>query len=87
MGNNDHTPMKNVSGVEGAAYIWHDVITGAMSDKPDTPFTKPDTIKTAWINQYTGALASWQGSPNILEYFKDGTIPTANPDRSYLKQF
>ncbi len=87
MGNNDHTPMKNVSGVEGAAYVWHDIITAAMADRADTAFTKPSGIKEAWINPYTGALATWQGSPNILEYFKDGTVPTTNPDRSYLKEF
>jgi membrane peptidoglycan carboxypeptidase len=87
MGNNDHTPMRNVSGVEGAAYIWHDVITAAMADKPNQPFAKPASVKEAWINPYTGALASRQGSPNILEYFKDGTIPGVNPDKSYLKQF
>ncbi len=87
MGNNDHAPMKNVSGVEGAAYVWHDIMTAALADKADTPFPKPANIKQAWVNPYTGALATWQGSPNILEYFKEGTIPTTNPDRSYLKEF
>jgi len=87
MGNNDHTPMRKVSGVEGAAYIWHDIITKAMANKPNQEFAKPATIREAWINSYTGALATWQGRPNVLEYFKEGTVPTGNPDKSYLKQF
>ena len=35
MGNNDHTPMKQVSGVEGAAYVWHDIITDILANVPD----------------------------------------------------
>jgi membrane peptidoglycan carboxypeptidase len=38
MGNNDHTPMKQVSGVEGAAYIWHDIITDVLANVPDKAF-------------------------------------------------
>jgi 1A family penicillin-binding protein len=40
MGNNDHTPMKNVSGIEGAAYVWHDVMTDILANVPDKPFAK-----------------------------------------------
>ncbi len=87
MGNNDHSPMRQVSGVEGAAYVWNGIIEGAMADKPDTAFAKPAGIKEAWVNPWTGAVATWQGSPNILEYFKAGTVPGTQPDKSYLSQF
>lgn len=88
MGNNDHTPMKQVSGIEGAAYIWHDVMTDILKNTADKAFTKPSNIVEAWINPYTGGLAAYKSSPNILEIFKAGTAPTStNPDLSYLKQF
>ena len=35
MGNNDHTPMKQISGVEGAAYVWHDIMTDILANVPD----------------------------------------------------
>lgn len=87
MGNNDRKPMKRVSGVEGAAYIWHDTITEILTTYPNEPFIKPENIKEAWINPRTGALAKYNGSPNVLEYFKDGTIPSIKVDLSYLRQF
>ncbi|MEI6266852.1 MAG: PBP1A family penicillin-binding protein [bacterium] len=87
MGNNDHTPMKNVSGIEGAAYIWHDIITDALSTKPDTAFPKPSGLTEAWINPSTGGTVNSKYSPNILEYFKDGTVPGSKIDLTYLKQF
>lgn len=88
MGNNDRTPMKRVSGVEGAAYVWHDIITECLKDTPDTAFVKPATIQEAWINSYTGALATYRGGSSVLEYFKPGSAPTSTSvDLSYLKQF
>jgi 1A family penicillin-binding protein len=87
MGNNDHTPMKKVSGVEGAAYIWHDVMTDLLKDKPEASFRAPETVKTAWVSPYNGTLAKYEGKPNILEYFKEGTVPALKIDLSYLKQF
>ena len=87
MGNNDRTPMRRVSGVEGAAYIWHDIITECLKDSPNKEFEKPATIQEAWVNSYNGALSKYQGSPNTLEYFKPNTVPKDKVDLSYLKQF
>jgi len=75
MGNNDHTPMKQVSGIEGAAYVWHDVMTDIQASTPDKPFTKPKGIVETWVNPYTGKKATYNGGSNILEYFKAGTEP------------
>jgi 1A family penicillin-binding protein len=87
MGNNDHTSMKQVSGIEGAAYIWHDIITECLEATENEQFEKPDGIEEAWINPYTGVIATYKSAPNILEYFKKGTIPSTKVDLSYLKQF
>jgi 1A family penicillin-binding protein len=87
MGNNDRTPMKRVSGVEGAAYIWHDIITECLKDAPNNSFTPPANIVESWINPRTGALATRPSRPNVLEYFKAGTVPTDKANLLYLKQF
>lgn len=75
MGNNDRTPMKQVSGIEGAAYVWHDIMTDILANTPDEAFTKPEGIEEAWINPYTGKKATYNGGYNLLEYFKTGTSP------------
>jgi membrane peptidoglycan carboxypeptidase len=87
MGNNNNTAMDEVSGSEGAAYIWHDVITACLSNVPNQSFAMPSDIQEAWVSPYTGALATYQGKPNILEYFKPNTAPGSKVDLSYLKQF
>ena len=87
MGNNDRAPMKRVSGIEGAAYIWHDIMTECLANVPDKEFEKPKDIKEAWISPYSGAIATYQGRPNILEFFKSGTEPGSKTDLTYLKQF
>lgn len=87
MGNNDNTPMKYVSGVEGAAYVWHDIITQCLQNSDNEDFIKPASIEEAWISPYTGALASYKARPNKLEYFKKGTVPGIKVDLGYLRQF
>lgn len=87
MGNNDRTKMARVSGVEGAAYIWQDVMKGIHKGVAVEEFVKPADISTAWVNPLTGALATYQGAPNILEYFLPGTEPKKTQDLNYLKQF
>jgi membrane carboxypeptidase/penicillin-binding protein len=79
--------MRRVSGIEGAAYIWHDTITEILKNKKNVEFTKPVEVQEAWINPYTGALAKYKSRPNILEYFKAGTEPKDKTDLTYLKQF
>jgi len=75
MGNNDHTPMRQVSGIEGAAYVWHDIMTDILASVPEKAFTKPAGLEEAWINPYTGKKATYNGGYNLLEYFKNGTSP------------
>lgn len=87
MGNNDRSKMARISGVEGAAYIWHDVMTDIHVGLPALDFTKPQGLSEVWINPQTSAIAKYQGKPNILEYFLPGTEPGDKPNFDYLKQF
>lgn len=87
MGNNDHSTMAKISGIEGAAYIWHDVMEGIHVGLPVEQFKKPGGLSEAWVNRSTGATSTVQKAPNILEYFLPGTEPKDKPDYSYLNQF
>lgn len=58
MGNNDHTPMKQVSGIEGAAYVWHDIMTDLLKNVPNKAFVKP------------AGLVEKPNGYNSVEYFK-----------------
>jgi membrane peptidoglycan carboxypeptidase len=42
VGNADNTPMKDVSGITGAAPIWHDFMSTVLTDQPATQFPVPE---------------------------------------------
>ena len=52
-GNNDNSPMVNVTGVDGAAPIWHDSMLLAEQGKPITDFSNPGGLaqKTVYYPQ------------------------------------
>jgi len=87
MGNNDRSQMRVISGIEGAAYIWHDIFEAYIKDTKDITFKKPSGLKEVWISPYTYSPANYHGSPNILEPFIPGKELPQNPDFSYLNQF
>lgn len=87
MGNNDHSVMAKVSGVEGAAYIWHDIIAAIHKDLPAENFERPNGLTELWVNPLTGLKATSQNKPNIPELFIPGTEPADKPNFDYLRQF
>src|SRR6185312_5863539 len=52
-GNNDGSPMINVSGVDGAAPIWHDAMLAAEKRQPIQGFTMPPGLELATV-MYNG---------------------------------
>jgi len=50
VGNADHTPMRNVSGIVGAAPIFHAFMAEALNGQPDSWFAVPDGLHTANVN-------------------------------------
>jgi membrane peptidoglycan carboxypeptidase len=54
VGNADHTPMLHVSGIVGAAPIFHGFMTQVLSGQPDSWFTVPDGLQSVNVN---GAVA------------------------------
>lgn len=86
MGNNDRSKMSYLPGIEGAAYIWHDIIEGISKNLPPKEFKRPEGLVELAINPYTGAVTTatrWTQT----EYFVPGTEPKDKPDLSYLNQF
>jgi len=44
VGNSDNTPMANVSGITGAAPIWHDFMEGALAGRAPVEFAVPEGV-------------------------------------------
>lgn len=80
VGNNDNTPMGGlVSGVTGAAPIWHTIMANLLEkEKPVWP-EKPDDVVGKIVCSTSGLLAPPDGSPDRCptryEYFLKGTEP------------
>jgi 1A family penicillin-binding protein len=55
-GNADNEPMRHVSGVAGAAPIWHDVVESLLKGKPETPFSEPAGLARFWVCADSGLL-------------------------------
>lgn len=80
VGNNDHTPMNGVvSGVTGAAPIWHTIMANLLKNKQaQVPKQPSDVIRKA-ICMPSGLIPPPDGTPDRcpvrLEYFIKGTEP------------
>jgi membrane peptidoglycan carboxypeptidase len=69
-GNDDGSPMINVSGITGAAPIWHDAMLVAEQGHPIRDFTYPGGLVRATVT-YPDGVAS-------TDWFLPGTVPTFN---------
>ena len=82
VGNNDNTPMSPwlVSGVSGAAPIWHDIMEYVLKDEPDEWPKKPDTIVGIQVCNLTGLLPNPEHPCETrYEYFIKGQEPNMEP--------
>ena len=92
VGNNDNSPMNPslVSGVTGAAPIWHKLIQHVLTGKPDLWPKQPDGIVGTRVCSVSGLLPPSDGDdagcPIRFEYFIKGTVPTTReqPKESVL---
>ena len=84
VGNNNNTAMNPylVSGITGAAPIWHKLMVRALQGEPDIWPKQPDGIVGAQICSTSGLLppnpdpnAGDKGCATRFEYFIKGTIP------------
>lgn len=77
VGNADGSPMTDVSGVEGAGPIWHDVMAAAAATRPMTWRARPPGIVESTVCAPTGLLPGPACPTPVRELFVAGTEPTA----------
>ena len=56
VGNADHTPMQHVSGIVGAAPIFHGFMSEALANQPDIWYAAPSTLHAVNVNGYMAYL-------------------------------
>ncbi len=66
-GNNDNTPMIDVTGVQGAAPIWHDAMLVAEDGHPIRDFPNPGGLERATVTYPDGVQTT--------DWFLPGTVP------------
>ncbi|MDD2694652.1 MAG: penicillin-binding protein 1C [Anaerolineales bacterium] len=81
-GNSDYRPMRDVSGVSGAAPIWHQFMRTALAGQPETWVTHPPGINVLQVCTPSGGLPSPDCPYLRQEWFIAGSEPT-EPDRLY----
>jgi membrane carboxypeptidase/penicillin-binding protein PbpC len=75
-GNADNTPMVDVSGITGAAPIWHDMMEEALKSQPMADFVAPHGMAKMEVCAVSGLLpGTW--CPRRQEWFISGQGPEA----------
>jgi len=74
VGNTDNTEMKGVTGLTGAAPIWHDVMMAFLKDRPVQQFVRPEGLVERAVDSVSGLLPT-KYSTTIKELFIPGTEP------------
>ena len=70
-GNNDNSPMVNITGVDGAGPIWHDTLLLAEQGRPVVDFTNPGGVVKRTVHYPQGLTTiDWylQGAPLVNWY-------------------
>ncbi|MDE3096258.1 MAG: penicillin-binding protein 1C [Chloroflexota bacterium] len=79
-GNADNTPIRDVSGVDGAAPIWRDVMNSAATGHPPRAFVQPPGIERVAVCLPSGLLPTPACPRQRLELFAAGTAPVRADD-------
>jgi membrane peptidoglycan carboxypeptidase len=77
-GNDNNTPMYNVSGIQGAAPIWHDAMLVAERGRPVRDFSNPGDLERATVTYPDGVKTS--------DWFMPGTVPSFDLSQSSQAQ-
>jgi 1A family penicillin-binding protein len=75
VGNADNETMKEVTGITGAAPIWHDVMEAALKGQPVQTFARPDGLVDMEVCALSGELPGSDCPHRIVETFIVGTEP------------
>jgi penicillin-binding protein 1C len=83
-GNPDYQPMREVSGLTGAAPIWHQFMRAVLTGRPPSEFTQPEGFVRVEICALSGLLPTAECPYRRWEWFIEGTRPT-QPDTFYRR--
>ena len=75
VGNNNHSAMQGVTGITGAAPIWHDYMQGALAQTNASDFVVPTGITMAKIST-NGCLVNAGDASGVTEVFVSTALPT-----------
>lgn len=75
VGNSNNDPMIDITGVTGAAPIWHDIMEELLINFPYTEFEIPDNLSQVEICAWDGKLPNSSCNQKYLELFIKGTEP------------
>ncbi len=67
-GNNDNSPMVNVTGVDGAAPIWHDSLLLSEQGRPVVPFTNPGGLIRKTVSYPGITTTDWYLSGTNIDW-------------------
>jgi 1A family penicillin-binding protein len=79
-GNSDNSPMIGVTGVDGAALVWREVMLAALEDEPPAAFARPQSIESAPVCLPSGLRPTEHCQRRRIETFAAGTAPAADDD-------
>ena len=82
IGNNDNHPMKQITGVTGAAPLWNQFFREYLKGKPREEFVQPEGMKKVEICKISGLLPDGLCQEKIREKFIAGTEPK---EKSHLQ--
>jgi membrane peptidoglycan carboxypeptidase len=81
-GNDDNSPMINVSGISGAAPIWHDSMLVAEQGHPIQDFTNPGGLVRATVTYPDGVKTTDLFLPGTVPTFAEASTPSSGDGNS-----
>ncbi len=75
VGNADNETMRDISGISGAAPIWHDFMEAALKGRPALEFERPDGLVEVEVCALSGLLPEPDCPHRVTELFLAGTEP------------
>ncbi|MFO3796904.1 MAG: penicillin-binding transpeptidase domain-containing protein, partial [Anaerolineales bacterium] len=84
VGNSDYRPMRQVTGLSGAAPIWQYVLRTLLRNRPPLSFARPSGLVRLEVCTLSGLLPTDLCAQTHEEWFLEETRPT-RPDDVYLR--
>jgi penicillin-binding protein 1C len=76
VGNTGHEPMRGITGLTGAAPVWHQFIRTMLNNQPEETFEQPPGLIQVEVCALSGLLPTAACPYRQLEWFIEGTQPT-----------